>query len=318
MKRLITSAMACALSAGTAFAADALDTAPAGGVAWSVDFGLLLLHRQGAGAVPLFTDSFGGGNTLVSADDVDPGFGAGFEAALRAQNGRHGFEFGGIFVPSWYAESGWTYAPMGAVVPYATPIGNVFFPSDLFASYDSSLTSLEANYRWSANDRIDLIAGLRYVSVDEALLLDQDIGPGANYVLYDIAASNRAVGGQIGVGFNIPVASVPGLTFNGAAKLAYLANSRVNLTDISQDLGPAFHAESADSVGSVLLDLDANLTWAVNDRVSVSAGYRALWMNNLALAPNQIAVLDPAIGAGSVASSSALTHGLTVKFSAKF
>ena len=275
--------------------------------------GALGLFRQGNDNITLVTDSFTpGGNKLLNANDLNLGIAPGLDASVWGRYRMFGLEFRyfGIFESS--SSEGPVDSAAGAVVQYLNPIGNTAFPNIVNAEYDSNMHNIEANVRWWPFDRLSILAGFRYLMLDENLDITQDIGPGLNLATHEIKTENTLLGGQVGlegVILRFKDAFMQGdeLNFGGWAKGGYF-NNHIE-TDIAITT-TAFAAKGSDDKSSFLAEGALNIGYKITKNVAVDLRYQVLWIQNVGLAPEQVTGSDPGVsGIASTKAQSVLYHG---------
>jgi hypothetical protein len=164
--------------------------------------------------------------------------------------------------------------------------------------YDSQLNSFELNYRRSLSpegDRFqaDLLAGLRYVRVDENFELDlisegSALIPDGTAAELDIKVDNNIFGLQIGGDLSYRIADPlnlglvlkSGLFFNSASQNSDFTN-RVGVGPNSAD------GDASETEITPLVEAGLFLTWNINQDISLRAGYNLLFLGSLIFAPEQ-------------------------------
>lgn len=287
------------------------------GPRWTVQAGTIFLQRSQPNNAVLVTDSFfPGGTVLVDAAQFDFDVQVGAEASVVRHDvfgTRWGVEGRCFGVDSWNTAVGPIASPGGGVVQYATPIGNVAFPANLSASYDSELQSVELNARRQVGGWLQLIAGFRYVEVDErGLTLLQDIGPGLNLATAANGAVNHLWGFQIGA--DTVLWSRNRLDVEGIIKAGIFGNHAQNSAVLTQTVVPGAFSSTADTGHTSFVgELGLSALYRFTERLSVRATYQMLWLEGIAQASDQIAVSDPFLGVATVdTSGSAFYHGVFV------
>ncbi|MDC0936416.1 BBP7 family outer membrane beta-barrel protein, partial [Pirellulales bacterium] len=179
--------------------------------------------------------------------------------------------------------------------------------------YDSHMDSVEVNYavrqrmhrdrmilkpdgRWvreaTPSRTVGFIAGVRYMNLREALRWDADGIPDANSDglresgRYFVATDNNLIGTQLG--FSAARESARwSLGFEGKIGGYWNAMDLNSALDIT---GGAAAARSNASDDNLSLVLEASLTgkWHLTPRWSIRTGLELLWVEGLALAPNQL------------------------------
>jgi hypothetical protein len=284
--------------------------------------GALFLHREDNDHRTLVTDSFLGGNELLNASDLDLGFETGTDISLMLQYREMGLELRFFGLQDWSESKGPQTSPGGAVVQYLTPIGNTAYPAEVSAKYNSWLNNGEFNLHWwpCANERYHLLMGVRWIRLSERLGITQDIGPGLNVANYKTTARNRLWGGQIGAEGVLFGNLEKGFSIDGCVKGGYFRNDILTKATISQSiLSDVFVANADKNKGTFLGELGIGANYAFTRNIALTVRYQLLWLDQVALAPEQIQNLAPFAGtARSVDTDSVLYHGgcvgLTISF----
>jgi hypothetical protein len=279
-----------------------------------LNIGALGLFRQGNDNIPLVTDSFApGGTELVNANDLNLSFAPGVDGSVWGRYRMFGLEFRyfGSFALTSSADGG---SAAGSVVQYQTPIGNTAFPGVVNADYNSMMNNFEANVRWWPIDRLSILAGFRYLMLNEDLTIEQNIGPGLNIATHDIETDNTLLGGQVGLEGTIlrfTDAFFQGDEFSigGWAKGGYFNNHIKTDISITQLAGPTFSGSGSDNKGTFLCEGAVNVGYKITRNVAVDMRYQVLWIQNAGLAPEQVTHSDPFNGTASAKSQSVLYHG---------
>jgi|GEM_PF-4223163 len=277
------------------------------------------LHREDNDSQTLVTDSFGGGNELLNASDLDLGFDTGPDISLMLQYRKMGLELRFFGLQDWSESKGPQTSPGGAVVQYLTPIGNTFFPSEVSAKYTSWLNNAECNLHYSLMERFKVFMGVRWLKLNERLLIQQNIGPDLNLAKYNNTARNRLWGGQIGAEGVLFGSLEKGFSIDGCVKGGYFRNDILTKASITQQTGPGFSAKADKDKGTFVGELGIGANYTFTRNIALTARYQLFWLDQVALAPQQIANLDPAAGtARSVDTDSVLYQGgcvgLTISF----
>jgi hypothetical protein len=184
-----------------------------------------------------------------------------------------------------------------------------FVFADLISlDYSSRLHNFEATYRQDV-EGMTLLGGFRYVNLDERLTLTSTrLATGTSD--YFVHTQNQLIGGQLGIGFYEDFDDRLRLELTG--KFGVFGNVAENRTRLS-DLNNTFIRRDFDvrsNPVSVLGEVGTKLTFQVTDWLSVHAGYRFLWINNVALASDQFDFSTlPGAGNSIDARSYLLMHG---------
>jgi hypothetical protein len=181
---------------------------------------------------------------------------------------------------------------------------NFIFSDRIVADYSSRVHNAEANYIQTINAS-RLLFGFRYFNLDENFSLYSNGQTGVSQ--YNIRAQNHLIGGQVGYGwhgvwnrFEADVLGKIGVYGNRAQQDTYLFDvfARRNL---SVETVPV----------SVIGEVALTGRYRITDCISVLAGYRFLWVNNVALGPGQLDfTADPNASTKVNAHDYLLFHGL--------
>ena len=185
------------------------------------------------------------------------------------------------------------------MIPFIEPIGNFLYPVDVSASYHSALHNVELNAWRPVGNWGQLLIGFRYLDLSEngLNLYNTVIVAPSNPSVSRIDANNHLSGFQ--VGFDSVPWSRNRLSLEGCVKAGIYDNHATNSVFITQD-GPFVYTSSAKTdhaafVGSLAL----TARYAITANLSARAGYQLLWIDGVALAPDQIAVSAPETGFGT-------------------
>ena len=284
----------------------------------NLSIGALALFRQGNDSIPLVTDSFapGGGITVVNANNLDLGIAPGLDASVSGRYRMFGLEFRYFGLNQWSRDQGPSGSAGGAVVQYQIPIGNIAVPNIVNAEYESTIHNIEANVRWWPIDRLSILAGFRYLMLNEDLTIEQDIGPGLNFGKHKIETENTLIGGQVGVE-GIPLlfkdAFFRGdeLSFGVWAKGGYFNNHIKTDITIMQAIAPVFvaGANKSDNNGTFVGEGALKVGYKFTRNVGIDLRYQVLWIQNAGLAPEQVGASNPAFGMASTKTQSVIYHG---------
>jgi hypothetical protein len=257
---------------------------------WTVSADVLLWQRGGGNGVGLiFADGFLGvpgnpGPEILNARDLtfdfqpDPRIGL-----IHCLNECYSVEGNFFFIDSWTSAAS-RATPMhvafpGFVQAFLPPpdgVGTFLLGTDLF--------SAELNLRRRANDWLTLMAGLRWIELHDLLTFQFQPNGGAAATMYTIDANNHLYGFQVG---GLVDVWTNGLwSVNAWAKAGLFHNSADQLTNVffpgvgtvgDQDDNTAFAG-----------DLAITAVRQLNDWLAFRIGYQLLWIDGVALAPDQL------------------------------
>jgi len=199
------------------------------------------------------------------------------------------------------------------------------------AKYSSLLNSAEVNVFATDSDwitdpagwlTIDWLAGFRYVGVEEEAVLATDccrMGDEFFTIPYRARTRNNMFGGQIGVRGR---RAWERWAVEGWAKAALMGVAQEQIQDPLIDYTgfqqrPAL-SRSGGEVGFVG-DLTMSAVYRINQVWGIRAGYSLLWLEGLALAPDQFDfATDAAAGTQLVNSSGIFYHGANLGLEARW
>ena len=160
--------------------------------------------------------------------------------------------------------------------------------------YTSFLQSAEFSQKWWGWDVISTSAGMRYIDLEEDLLFTSTNALAETGALA-ITTNNRLVGGQVGLDLFFPIRRVMSTTRFRASAYANFMDS----TTVLSNAGVLQVNTDTDDVDfASLLEVGYYLSYYITPRISVRAGYEAMWLYGLALAPSQLT--NPVSGATGV------------------
>jgi hypothetical protein len=152
--------------------------------------------------------------------------------------------------------------------------------------YSSRLYNAELNARWNPWRRVTVLAGFRWVNLSEelegVLLPSTSHGTGS---FWDAQTKNNLYGFQIGVDakllqynrFSIASVLKAGMFDNHVEEASLVRMTRVQFGDSASTNHLAFLGE-----------IGVQCKYQVTPRLSLKAGYEAIWLQGVALAPGQI------------------------------
>jgi hypothetical protein len=268
----------------------------------------------------------GTGVERLNANDLHQGFAGGPRLDLI----RHGD--GGYLEVSYFQIDGWS--SVGDIAPnYLGPLGPppnwlVFtapgdflqltdYPDQHMAwTYTTRLYNAEVNVRRDLSPRATVLAGFRWVKLWEDL---QGTMPTERVVpFWDTTTNNNLYGLQIGGEWKMLNRSR--FSIDGLIKAGIFDNHADESATVS--IYRALYAESASTNHTAFLgEVGLRCKYQVTERLLLKAGYEALWLEGVAVAPAQISrtmshavpVTDIYVQSLGVDSSSgAFFHGATV------
>ena len=280
---------------------------------------------RGGGLVSDGPAGFGPPQIVLSTDNADLGKSAGFRAGVARHVGAYSaIEFGFIGTMNWAGAAQVTsnldelyhvFSDFGTNPPPQGPPGPIVrggytdTDSAEFANleYSSSLDSFELGYRkrWQgANCRFNgsWMVGARYAKLDEELVHNVVVdypdpnGGGApditGFLDAFVGTSNSMAGAQFGG--DLWVTLLPGLRLGTDAKAGIYGNRASQRTEINagQLAVPVIEEANNDRV-AFLVDLSVQSLWRLNENWTVRSGYTAMFIDGVALAPENFNTSEP-------------------------
>jgi putative beta barrel porin BBP7 len=280
---------------------------PAG---WTIRTGIVCLARSSPDDAILVTDSFTpAGAELLDAADHRFGFEIGPDLSVVRQGEPFDLTFRWFQVHDWIATTPGVISPGGAVVQYATPLGNTVLPAEVSSRYLSTLESFELNLERPLNCACWVLAGIRYLQLDEELAILQDIGLGINPTTNTVETANQLLGVQLGARAMLWHCDDL-FQIEGFAKAGIYGVDAASQVEVEQTGGLADGTFASDNDVAFVGELGVSVRYRVSCSVSAIAGYQLLWIEGVALAPDQIPLADPISGlAGIDTGGGAFYHG---------
>lgn len=270
------------------------------------------LSRGPNPSAALVTDSFSNGTNLIDTSHLKLGHDDGTELGALFRYRSLGLEVRHLESGDWSASKGPLTSPGGAVVHYATPLGNTFFPAVVEADYTSAFSTEEYNLHYTPWDRLDLMVGYRTMKLDERLGFSQNIGPDLNLVTYGTRSRNRLHGWQVGVRGLLLGRRDKGFSLDAGIKMGHLHNTIESEAVITQDVGPGFTGQAKEAQGASMREICLGVHYVCSAHVTVSAQYMEFSCSRTALATSQVARLDVVGSGSSVATDHLHYRGLSV------
>ena len=188
-----------------------------------------------------------------------------------------------------------------------------FFAADrMTLHYTSRLHNVEANLVESFATDWSLLAGFRYLTLNEDFgIRSTDLDTGTSN--YNIHTTNNLFGAQTGARV---CRCWDRFGWDATAKAGIFGNAASQTQSVS-DFPPGFFLRDrrGSSGGQVAFVGDINLSafYQLNDAWGLRAGYNLLWVQGVALAPDQLDFSDtPTSGTGLNDRGGLFAHGLSV------
>ena len=276
---------------------------------WAATADALLLNRSRPSSAVLAFNTANPAESL-NASDFNFGVHTGFDLTLRRQLGcQNSLELRYFGIDHWRDNVLATTTPgqlyqINAAVPVFT-----FSGSAVNADYSSALHNSEINGRHLINDCWTVLAGFRYVELNEraaASLVN-------SAVPFDYSAStrNRLYGIQLGT--TAQLLSRARYNFDAFGKAGIFGNSAAQNSEFSTGV-VTLPANGASSQVAFVGELGTTGRMQLTNHLAFRGGYRLLWLDGVALASDQLAASDFANGSGYQGSGNVFYHGALAGF----
>ncbi|RLS75496.1 MAG: hypothetical protein DWI03_11575 [Planctomycetota bacterium] len=257
------------------------------------------------------------GTTLVSARDLQFPWSAGVRAfyGQRAPDDA-GWELGYFGVWGQSASQFVSGAPPN-FIQMPEPIGSLVSPDGETAllKYTSQINSAELNVFRTRTDwrnptgswlTTDWLVGFRYVGVEEqaSITIDCCFDEGVPVVIpYGVRTRNNLFGAQVG---NRSRWTWERWAFEGWAKAGLFGNAQEQSQDVLLDVNspPPLRPALSSTGGQVSFvgDINTSVIYRLTDVWGLRAGYNLIWIDGLALAPNQFDFSDTSLSGSNLVS----------------
>ncbi len=276
---------------------------------WRISAGALFLHRRDPSAGTLMEDAIDGTEQL-NAGDFDLGVHAGYEVTMtrRMQADRWAVEGRYFGIDHWNAASAAETTPGRLLQINAAPPVFVVTGTGIAAQLASEFQNAELNVHYRALERATLLAGFRYAELDEHFAAD--LVDAAVPFQYDTATRNRLYGFQLGTAITLWGRGGP-LNVEGVAKAGIFGNRAAHRSVYETGVATS-PARGTASPTALIGEIGAIGNYRFTNRWSLRGEYRLLWIDGVALAPEQVAASDFVFSRGIDAEGGTFYHGVFV------
>ncbi len=272
---------------------------------WFAEAAALYMDRATADSRILMQNTSDASQNL-NADDFNFDWVVGFEASLtRRLWNDDGVEFRYLDLRQ-FDSSVTTLISTDTVRVNSDP--PLFLPNvqSIAAELESEVFSIELNHQHVINDSMTLIAGLRYVSMDDDLATEFDSNP--QRFSYDAATRNDLYGLQIGVIGSRQSVLSRCLSTSAVAKVGVYGNDAEHRGRVDTGAPPLSIIDSADTVAFVG-EFGLSAILRLGNCVSVRGGYAMMVVEGVAVATDQLPRSDFFNSTGSNDEGGMLLHG---------
>jgi hypothetical protein len=265
--------------------------------------------------------------TLLSTDDLTPNTGAGFRIlAGHRINDCYALELG-YFKLFGLGDEMSVVSNDSLMMPGDLGLGvvNNFFGADqVDVRYNSNLQGAEANLVrcticCDQVRSVELLTGFRYFNLaDNFSLTSYDSAESSTN--YNINTTNQLYGGQVGARLRRCLGR---WSLEGTGKAGLYGNDARQHSDALLDFPNNFVVRPAvgGSTGQVAFATDFNLTaiYQINRTWGIRSGYNVMWLDGVALAPDQLDFTNTPTSGTAIASDSTLfLHGVNLGLEARW
>lgn len=225
---------------------------------------------------------------------------------------------GGRFNLTFFGSSGWDFMIDGLfmgdfdrqrTVNSSNGVNLIFYqgfavdPVDT-VTYRSKLDTGEFNLRRRVSPQLGLLAGVRSLQISENMDFS-DAGSNAN-AAYTSQAGNRLFGFQLGAEAVLPARGYG--RFFAVGKYG-IYNDRFRIGAQAASGGSLIHVQVVDDMVSYVGELNAGFEVTTLPRLTLRFGYQLLWINNAALAVDQLNQFSIFTNDGTVRKSNPVYNG---------
>ncbi len=187
-------------------------------------------------------------------------------------------------------------------------------PRRVFADYVSELRSIEANLRYRCggeDDWLTVLAGLRYISLDESLVgvLVDPAAVAVNQQM-SVAVDNRLFGIQIGMDALLAGDRQHSIEAYGRAGIYHGDSDTVSRQTTFTMPAVGFGASGRDGQTSSVCEIGLKAKYRLAENLEFFGRYQATWINDVALASNQLTATNLMTGSVGPANANVIYHGV--------
>jgi hypothetical protein len=257
---------------------------------WSVLAEAVFLRRSDSGSVPLVLGQETG-ETLLNANNLEYNHQAVPRLQLIHENCCcWGWDFGIFGTDGWSTGGFASGEPSPALVAPGIVIGGTA-PGNIFQLDNStSLLSTEFNIRRRCSEHLTWLAGFRWIELSDELNAASTAPTFIEF--YSIDADNHLYGFQVGADA-VLVHPVDHFRIDGIFRVGVLGNSADQTTRspyLANFQGFVGQVSADDDDASFMAELGLRGVLQLTNSLAVTGGYQVLWLDGLALAPEQLPV----------------------------
>ncbi|MGE3804540.1 MAG: hypothetical protein AB7K24_07695 [Gemmataceae bacterium] len=218
------------------------------------------------------------GVPALTGNDIDLKTETGPRFTLRRSFGPVAAE--AVYFALYNQQAKFSTSPIG--IAFGSPIIGLAFGE----TYTSELNNAEFNLRYYLRDSLSVLAGFRYMSLDESLR-GNFFTPVLGYTNTDHRTSNDMYGGQVGVNWRCIQGPQGNTALDLGSKVGLFGNSQQMNAIVNGPLG-SFATGATASELSFVAELGLVGSLRIWDCLWVRGGYQVMWLDGIALAPPQL------------------------------
>jgi hypothetical protein len=268
---------------------------------WTVQAGAVILARTSRSTSLIETIT---GAPLLNTRDLGTPWAAGPDIAVqRWLSSGSSLQFRFFDVDGWNSRASIATPPL-LTIPTFPPLFGLGI-NTVTATYATRLYSTELNLLRPTSDWFSWLIGFRWVELYENLNEDFDFGLGTANLRWQTA--NRLYGGQAGA--SVSLWNRGAMRIDSVFKAGLYGNAASNQFRISQAVGPSFGFGDHQGQVAFLGEIGVVGVYQWTDNIAFRGGYQLLWLDGVALAPDQVAATRLLTGDGIDPRGDSFYHG---------
>ena len=160
------------------------------------------------------------------------------------------------------------------------------FANRISIDYTSQIDNVEANYKQTI-EGLTLLAGFRYFRLAESFDINSHSALFGTSSDYRVNSVNQLLGAQFGMGYTKQWGALNANLLGKIGPYANLAHQNTQLQDFGNSLTLRNYRADTTPI-STLGEVALNAGYQVTNWFSLHAGYRFIWIQNVAFAPDQL------------------------------
>lgn len=256
------------------------------GPRWKVRAGAIFLHRSRPGDDVLIENTVSG-NPIETFSDFSFDMEAGPDVYVLRRGQRFDMDFRFFMVDEWSSQLNTETSPIWNF-PWDPPLFGLGV-ADVTSVYRSRLYSSEVNARRCISRSWDVLAGFRYVQLDERVDVNADFG--GNDALIWTETTNDLYGFQLG-GDGVLWNRGGRIRFENTVKGGIYFNDAGSASGVNQNVGPAFGTEGEGNNTAFLGEYDIQAVYQLTCRTAIRAGYQLMFLEGVAVVSDQYPLQD--------------------------